>query len=465
MGCRRAAVNEATWTVVAWRRVATRCGARNPKRVASALRPSITRFVPRGPRFVASTRARPHRLAMLGASAAHPDSCMGVQTLDSALTAARAPVAEEPHLRWSWERTIAIVAPPCWAFALAVELLTMRALSYASGDLEVLPAGPRALAYVLLLPIVMLACRLAVHVGLGRPYAPARLALQIALALALAVLQRPSLAAAASIWGAERTARDLLDSIVAPDEASLGVWAASGLVLAMNYALCVGLVAGVRAYQDLTNERLRRAEVERQGTQARLQALTRQLNPHFLFNVLNTVVALIATDPGRAQQLVTRTSDLLRRVLNGGEHVLVTLRREIELLEDYLEIQHVRHPTRLSHTIDLGPGTADALVPALILQPIVENAVLHGLRAVDPAVHVLVEVRLSGAILEVRVENPGPRRPDRTPSGLGIGLRNVQERLRTLYGTAGRADFGCVAEGRYVTRLAIPQPAAAERCR
>lgn len=381
----------------------------------------------------------------------------------TALARAFAPPGSVAH--WSWWRTILAVTPLCWGFALAVESLSMRALSFASGDLEVLPATTRALAYLLLLPIVMLACRASVALGIAAPWRVARLVAQASIALALGALQRPSLAAAATLHGSAAQAAALYESIAAPTEAALAVWTASGLALAMNYALCIGLVVGVRAYQDLAGERLRRAEVERQATQARLQALTRQLNPHFLFNVLNTVVALIGADPPRAQMLVTRTSDLLRRVLSTGDAALVTLRREAELLEDYLEIQRVRHPGRLSHAIEFGPAAVDALLPALILQPIVENAVVHGLRSAEPKVHVHVGARLEDGLLRVLVANPGPPAPDRARRGLGIGLRNVEERLRTLYRERARFDFRRLPDGRYETRLEIPQLPAPESAR
>jgi LytS/YehU family sensor histidine kinase len=101
----------------------------------------------------------------------------------------------------------------------------------------------------------------------------------------------------------------------------------------MNYVLVVGLVAGVKTFADLAAERLLRAKVQRQATQARLQALTNQLNPHFLFNALNTIVALIGTDPKLAQTMVERMSELLRRILSAGATQFVSLRREPDLLE------------------------------------------------------------------------------------------------------------------------------------
>jgi hypothetical protein len=385
--------------------------------------------------------------------------------IDPALAPPVAAVPPPHRAPWSWWTTILAVTPACWGFALAVESLTMRALSFASGDLEVVPASTRALAYLLMLPAVAVACRAAVTLGAGSPWRAARLAAQVTIALALGALQRPALAAAAALHGADPQAAALYESILAPTEAELAVWLASGLALAMNYALCLGLVIGVRAYQELGRERLRRAEVERQVTQARLQALTRQLNPHFLFNVLNTVVALIGTDPPRAQRLVTRTSDLLRRVLSTGDAAMVTLRREADLLEDYLEIQRVRHPERLSHDLALGPGAAAALVPALILQPIVENAVIHGLRSRARRVHVSIEATLGDDLLEVRVTNPGASAPEPRRQGFGIGLRNVAERLRTLYHERATLDFHAIPDGRYETRLQIPQSAVPEPVR
>jgi LytS/YehU family sensor histidine kinase len=238
---------------------------------------------------------------------------------------------------------------------------------------------------------------------------------------------------------------------------TVAVWIASTAAMALNYAVCLGVVVGLKTYRDLESERLARANIEREAVQARLQALTNQLNPHFLFNVLNTIVSLIESQPRLAQTMVTRFADLLRRILNDGATQFVSLARELELLEQYIEIQEMRFPQRLSHDKRIAAGAAEALVPALVMQPIIENAVVHGLRRHEGQVHVVIEAQITDSMLEIRVSNPGWTAPagHQAPRP-GVGLRNVAERLRTLFGERGSIALEMPAPGRYVATVCMP---------
>jgi hypothetical protein len=361
----------------------------------------------------------------------------------------------------SWNRAVVAVGVPLWGFVLAAEILGMEAWRFASSDLEIAEPGIRAMQYLLLLPFLLLACRAAVAIGWRSPNAPARVAAQVAICAAFAALSRPLLAAAAALLGRDDLAAPLVDSLLAPDAEMAAVWVAAALATAMHYLLCLGAIAGAKTYRDLEGERVLRAEVQRQAAQARLQALKNQLNPHFLFNALNTVVALVESQPRVAQTMVTRISELLRRILNDGAASAVTLRHELQTLENYLAIQELRFPQRLSHAFEVEDAAARALVPALIVQPLLENAVLHGLAGSDAPVHVELSARLDGDLLRIEITNPGPATPGASRGGAGLGLRNVAERLHTSFGSRASVRLECPAPGQFRATLTLPAVADA----
>jgi hypothetical protein len=364
---------------------------------------------------------------------------------------------------WTWTHAVLLAGPPLWAFVLLAEVLGMEAWRYASTDLEIADPAVRTLQYLLLLPFLLLACRAAVAIGYRGPHAVARIAAQVALCTSFAALSRPGLAFASALLSPQDVAAALMESLLRPNAEALAVWAGASSSAAMHYLLCLGAIAGVKTYRDLEGERVLRAEVERQATQARLQALKNQLNPHFLFNALNTVVALIESDPRLAQTLVTRISELLRRILSEGASTVVTLRHELDLLERYLAIQELRFPKRLTHSFDVPGSAADALVPALIVQPLLENAVLHGLEGHDGPVHVALSARVADDRLEIAITNPGPT--DAGRSGAGVGLHNVGERLRTLFGDGASVVLTRDGTGIYRATLTLPRIADARATR
>jgi hypothetical protein len=366
------------------------------------------------------------------------------------------PAAERTASR-SWWRAILTYGPLCWLSVFVVELLNMEAWRIANTEAQVAPPVMRALQFLLLLPPLLLACRVAIVLGSKRYHLGLRAAGQLALCAVFAALARPALATAAWILGQSESASVLAASILSPSRESIAVWIASGAATALNYAVCLCIIVGVETYRDLENERVARAEVEREATQARLQALTNQLNPHFLFNVLNTIVSLIESRPRLAQTLVTRFADLLRQILSDGATQFVSLGRELELLEQYVQIQEMRFPLRLSHATRVAPGVAEALVPPLIMQPIIENAVLHGLRSDGDRVHVMIDARAADGVLEIHVSNPGRVTAAGDPAVVpGIGLRNVTERLRTLFGGQAAVILKVPSPGHYLAIVRMP---------
>jgi two-component system LytT family sensor kinase len=199
--------------------------------------------------------------------------------------------------------------------------------------------------------------------------------------------------------------------------------------------------------------------------EARIEALTSQINPHFLFNTLTSISSLIRTRPDTARMLINRLSGLLRRRLRAHDH-FVSLRDELSAVDEYLDIECVRFGPSLRVDKDIDPSTLDQVVPSMILQPLVENSIKHGLA--DKLGERLITLRshreATLTILEVIDNGVGidPERPGRSVQS-GIGLANVSERLRVIYGTQGRLAITSTPGQGTQVRLEIPSHLLPER--
>ncbi|MFL5583020.1 MAG: sensor histidine kinase [Gemmatimonadaceae bacterium] len=181
------------------------------------------------------------------------------------------------------------------------------------------------------------------------------------------------------------------------------------------------------------------ARLQAQLAEARLDALRRQLDPHFLFNTLNAVSSLVERDPRGVRRMIARLSDLLRHSIEGSAEPEISLERELGLLQRYVDIMQVRFQGRLEVAVNADARARAALVPNLVLQPLVENAIKHGVGTVPGAAHVWVDAEARGddLVLRVRDDGPGPAGPVVGREG-GVGLANTRERLAQLYGDRAR---------------------------
>jgi signal transduction histidine kinase len=208
------------------------------------------------------------------------------------------------------------------------------------------------------------------------------------------------------------------------------------VVVAVLWAVLSGRAAE-RVGRRAAELELAGARLESQLARARVDALRAQLHPHFLFNTLNSISVLTANDPAGARVMVRRLSELLRAVLVDGDRPTVPLRREVELLMAYVDIQRVRFGERLRVTVDVDPAAAELPVPTLVLQPLVENAIRHAVAEREDGGTVAVAARLAGEHLTLTVADDGPGSDGDAPapgSGRGVGHRNTRERLREMYG-------------------------------
>ena len=205
-------------------------------------------------------------------------------------------------------------------------------------------------------------------------------------------------------------------------------------------------------------------EQERLLLAAKIEALKSQINPHFLFNTLTSISSLIRSQPDTARMLIIRLSALLRRLLRSHEH-FVTLRDELESVDEYLDIEVVRFGAKLNVSKAIDPDTLELIVPSMILQPLVENSIKHGLsRKIGPGSITIRSYRENGrAIIEVEDDGMGflPERLDE-PMASGIGLANVRERLRVIYGATYQLKLASEPGKGTLARIEVPELASAE---
>ena len=227
-------------------------------------------------------------------------------------------------------------------------------------------------------------------------------------------------------------------------------------MMVMYWAI-VGLTHAVIYYREAQARALRTSQLETRLIESQLKALQQQLHPHFLFNTLHTVSALLHKDVEQADRMIMELCDLLRITLQHEAVQEITLDEELEFLAGYLSIEQTRFQDRLTVRYDIAPDTLDARVPALILQPVVENAIKHGISsATEPG---LIEISSkAGAgqlVLEVRDNGAGLSDSGLESLQKGIGLSNTRARLECLYGSDHRFEFSN-ARGGLLVRVAIP---------
>jgi two-component system LytT family sensor kinase len=210
-----------------------------------------------------------------------------------------------------------------------------------------------------------------------------------------------------------------------------------------DFIIYIGVLAAGLArayslrYRRQREESLRiAAQLRAQLAEARLDALRMQLDPHFLFNTLHAISSLVERDPRGVRRMISRLSELLRHTIEGPSEQEITLREELDLLRRYLEIMEIRFQGRLEITTDVQERALDAMVPNLILQPVVENAIKHGVSKIEGTGRIALRGRIEGAQLVLSVENNAPL--IETNGGTGVGVRNTRARLSHLYGEEQR---------------------------
>ncbi len=295
---------------------------------------------------------------------------------------------------------------------------------------------------------------------------------------ALVWLQRQRARPTATLWAAHLALLLLAPPLHAAgflilDALLRGVPAAAGLagpgfpvvtgLGVLQYAIILATLQALQASGAADRSRahaaefaLAREQLESQLARARSDAIRARLQPHFLFNTLNSISVMAAADAAGAQLMIRRLSELLRAVLVDDEHPTVPLRRELELVDAYLAIQRVRFGDRLRTTLDADPAVLDANVPTFLLQPLVENAIHHAVAARDEGGAVAITAGLVGDRMRLIVRDDGASAAPPGQQRDGLGLRNTRERLAQMYGPEARFEIEAPQGGGWEVRLELP---------
>jgi signal transduction histidine kinase len=225
----------------------------------------------------------------------------------------------------------------------------------------------------------------------------------------------------------------------------------------MTYAAVAGLGYAIGYYREAQARALTAARLETSLMEARLKTLEAELHPHFLFNTLHAISTLVHSDPEAADRMISRLSDLLRLTFDRSGTPAIPLKEELEFLQKYLEIEQIRFRDRLSVRFEIDPDTLDAEVPRMFLQPLVENAIKHGIAPKSGAglVQVSSERRGGSIWIEVRDTGVGLSSSARASLSSNVGLSNTRERLECLYGEGHRLEF-TEAQGGLAVQVVIP---------
>jgi two-component system, LytTR family, sensor kinase len=237
----------------------------------------------------------------------------------------------------------------------------------------------------------------------------------------------------------------------------------------MVYAVIVGVSHAMAYYHESQERKLKSAQLETRLVEARLKTLEAELHPHFLFNTLHAISTLVHRDPESADRMISRLSDLLRITLDRSGEPKVTLNEEVDFLQKYLDIEQMRFQDRLTVSVNIDPEALDGEVPRMILQPIVENALKHGIAGRNGGDTVHITAGRDGERLWMRVRDNGAGLQVRTLKALrtGVGLSNTRARLDCLYGRHYRLEFSDTHGGLSVLieipflRMTTARPAAA----
>jgi two-component sensor histidine kinase len=225
----------------------------------------------------------------------------------------------------------------------------------------------------------------------------------------------------------------------------------------MVYASIVGVSHAVAYYHESQQRKVKQATLETRLVEARLETLQAELHPHFLFNTLHAISTLVHRDPESADRMISRLSDLLRITFDRSGEPRVSLKEEIDFLQKYLEIEQTRFQDRLTVRVEIEPDALDAEVPRMILQPLVENAIKHGVGARSDGGHVQITAAREGDRLWMQVRDNGGGLQGGTVRALnkGVGLSNTRARLDCLYGGRHQLVFSD-QRGGLAVRVEIP---------
>ena len=357
-------------------------------------------------------------------------------------------------------RPLLLIVTVFWVYVTLSDVLYANQVQSSLTALHVgtlfAPWQVRALQHLILYP-TLLGCVWG-SLRLGWQPLARRLPPQVLLGVGFAALGDPSLwLGLAARVGFHQATLEFLSGLSPRAPLAIGpmlqLWVASFINFLLAYGFALALANGFDVYRRLRDTQARSAALERALSSAHLAALRMQLSPHSLFNLLNTIHGQIEWNPADARSMIVQLADLLRRLLHAGEHEFSRLSEELQFARLYLSLQQRRFSDRLTVRVPEPNGLPAAWVPSLILQPLIENAVVHGVASHPGEVEISVEAGAAGDWLWLRVSNT--LSAEEPVHGEGIGLKNVHERLAIQFG--GRASFTAAPVGtRWLAEIRLP---------
>lgn len=359
----------------------------------------------------------------------------------------------------TWAQFLAVVCL-FWVYVTVSNLLYGYSMRAGIARLTTVPVfaawDTRLLQHILLFPMVLVSFWASLKVQ-WRPLVIA-LPLQLILGGVFAAMAYPAMLLAQVIMGESESSvhGSMLSHLGGgawSDQFWSSLWVASFASFLPAYGFGLALVTGLALYTRFRDSELRLAALEREWSAARLAALRMQLSPHTLFNLLHTIRGHIEWDPKAAQSMVVQLADLLRRLLNAGERDFSRLADELQFARLYLELQQQRFTDRLKVVLPNPAEVPSVWVPSLILQPLIENAVVHGMAGHQGKVSVSVTVSVTGENLLLRVANT--MASNRAMGADGIGLKNVRERMAVQF--EGLASlFASGSNNEWISEITMP---------
>ena len=334
-------------------------------------------------------------------------------------------------LEFTWPE-VALATASMWA-ALTLSRVLIYGLERLRHPGVVPPVWANAMQGVALWPCVIAGGYLTLRTWRHSSVVPA-IAVAVVTSLVVGVLAGLAYVVGSLLNPGEAALREWLNALRVTGAGSWYCWLSVIVEFNALYMSCLAAAVGFLSFRALMHERMTRLTAEAMAALDRLRVLRAQLNPHFLFNALNSIASLNETQSPASQRLLVQLSDLLRRTLMASDREEHRLSEELAYIETYLNIQQIRLPSRLRWRIRTDPRCSAAQVPSLILLPLVENAVVHGPRGGTHIVEIDVDVACTDDCLVMTVTNTGLPLPVVQAAHHGLGLRNVRERLEILYG-------------------------------
>lgn len=353
---------------------------------------------------------------------------------------------------------VLLISIPLWLYATTWDIVMMLFSAAADGHGANLgDVVQLVVTRILLLPLLIGAYLLAVNLVISHRHAAWLILSQAGIASVFSLLTSPTLALTYYLtnraYAASHSLQQAID-LIGPWQ----IWLAKTVQYSIVYLLGLVLIFALNAFLRYKSERLKVEQLRSKWLEAKLGTLRGQLNPHFFFNSLNIVVALIGTDPDRAERLLTELSSLLRQSLTESDREFTPVREELAFIERYLTIMKTRYEDRLQVRLEIDPVTLECAIPTFLLVPLVENAIKHGVAKIPGGGSLTIRSRLEDNQICLTIQNCSLANGVSINNSLdtGVGLNNTRQRLFAIYGNRYRFESGRESESTWLSSVYIP---------